>query len=259
MAAFADAQTLAGFDGSNYWDMTLDFPQRVYLKTGEDKELFPPVSEANMLTIVPGDEPSRDQGRYRLDVALRVITALAAECRRVVQFGCGKLLSGPPQIAENNLTLDEAASARLVTVRVAGNINRPSGLSYESPPALRVSLLYDQDTIQIEMLSLQATNVVSRTRYHLLAVSSTDDSLGDSMFSWRKYRPSEGELQAEVVRDGARHMGLVKDNGEVAAGRMLVPATPISGGRSVWLIVALVLIALLGAAAFLRSSKHAAG
>ena len=136
----ASADKLHGFDGENYWSMRLDSPVRVYPKPDKEGQSPPPLENSfNTLRVIPKAEVSHEQGRYQSDPGFNTISALAAECTRVVQFGFVPI-EGRPRVVGSDLVVTSAEGEVVVTAHLTGHPDQPAGLSYlvREAPAVTV-------------------------------------------------------------------------------------------------------------------------
>ncbi len=222
---FASADKLYGFDGEAYWSFRLDSPVRVYRKAGQDRELLPPENSFNTLHVISKAEAVQQRGRTKPDTVLVTMTALASECRQLVQFGVSHPLSQTPRVSGSELFITGSDGGGSVVAELGGDPGRPSGLSYSLPggKALRVMIDYATDTVRVTRLS--DTHLVAQMEYHLVFLEQAGEAPAPSVFSWQTYRADAGQLLAHVVRNGATFSAQIATNNTLRPVRKLVAAS----------------------------------
>ena len=226
--ALASADKLYGFDGEAYWCWQGNPPVRVFEKTDGHRGSGPPLDSFTTLHVIAKAEVLKGQGRYQPDAGFSASTALAAECREVVQFGFPYRLKGPPRLAGSELTFESAEDGTTVRALLDGDPHRPAGLSYALPTGkgFRLVLDYAVDTVDIARLS--GTNVTADIRYHLLAFRTEGRAQVPSFFSWQTHVPETVSVMAEVVTNGATFLARITPDKELLLEKMLVPAKPLT-------------------------------
>jgi hypothetical protein len=254
----ASADKLYGFDGEAYWSLRLDSPVRVYPRAGQDRELLPPENSFNTLHVISKAEAVQQRGRTKPDTVLVTMTALASECRRLVQFGVSYPLSQPPRVAGSELFVTGTDEGGSVVAELAGEPGRPSGLSYSLPggKVLRVRIDYATDTVRVSRLS--DTHLVAEMEYHLFFLEKEGEAPAPSVFSWQTYRADAGQLLAQVARNGATFSAQIATNNTLRPVRKLVAAsTDPSATRR--LIALLFVLAALGSGLLLFRAVRTRG
>jgi hypothetical protein len=226
--ALASADMLYGFDGEAYWCWQGNPPARVYAKTDGDRGSSPPLDSFTTLRVISRAEVLNGQGRYQPDGGFSNSSALAAECREVVQFGFPYPLKGPPRLAGSDVTFESAEDGAAVRAHLTGDPNRPARLSYSLPTGKGFRLLLDYAADTVDIARLSGTNVTADIRYHLLAARTGGGGQAPSFFSWPAHVPETGRVMAEVVTNGATFLARITPDKELLPEEMLVPAKSLT-------------------------------
>ncbi len=255
------AQTLEGFDGTNYWELSLNFPTKSYLleKTPGPRT---PIDMHNNLTLIPKDEPLRERGKYVLDPMLSSILERIGECRRVCQFGFSYPLSKSPEISSNSLILRSAGlptnMPNGIVVEVAGKMEHPDTLNYSAeppkglPPAYAVAVDYANDALVITRLSKRG-HKVNEVSYRILAVDAPAPGGLAKMLSWAFYKEDAGDITAEIVTDGFTRK---LDSETMRVGGITALPTPIVKKPASLIYVAIMLgVTVLGGLLLINYNK----
>ena len=253
------ADRLYGFDGDSYWEMTLNFPTRTYIKTADGADSFPPVDIVNRLTIIPKDESDREAGRYQTDVTLRTIKRLVMECRRVVQLGYSYPLAALPRVDTTNVILERGSSRQMDAGHFTGTQDHPEKFRFDTSPPYEVEMDYAKNTLIIDGFSQTENHGrVNQTRYQIITVETPNLFGKIGMFSWKTYKPQDGELATEMVKNGATHRAEITTNGSINLGTVVIPAKPLGfhSRSNITIIFFLIVTTAIGAVILLRSYKR---
>jgi hypothetical protein len=218
------ADTLQGFDGSNYWTFRLGNSIQIFrhMEGSAESAL---VKSLNQLTIIPLEEASREQGIYQADVTLEAIRTLLLECVNVVQFGYGGELAAPPA-AEDQRLLFRGPNVKGNEARVTGDLTLPDSLVYHSPgTSLAVELDYRENSLTLTRRHGKPSSII---RYRILAVEEFPAPVSREVFSWNYYKDQDraGEVLTTLLKDGATAMAELTEEGQVAAGKIIGAAVP---------------------------------
>ena len=64
----------------------------------------------------------------------------------------------------------------------------------------------------------------------------------DGAFSWKTYKPPDGELMAETVKSGAIHRAEITTNGSINVGAVSVPAKSLGVHSSSKIVIVFLII-----------------
>ncbi|MEI6780770.1 MAG: hypothetical protein WCQ21_07605, partial [Verrucomicrobiota bacterium] len=201
--ALASADILHGFDGEAYWRWQGNPPVRVFGTTDGRRGSGPPLDSYTTLHVISKSEVLKGRGLYQPDAGFSASTALAAECREVVQFGFPYRLKGPPRLAGSDVTFESAEDGTTVRAHLDGDPHRPAGLSYALPTGKGFRLLLDYAADTVDIARLSGTNVTADIRYHLLACRTDGRAQVPPFFSWQTHVTETVSVMAEVVTNGA--------------------------------------------------------
>ena len=226
--ALAFADILHGFDGESYWRWQGNPPVRVFGTTDGRRGSGPPLDSYTTLHVISKSEVLKGRGLYQPDAGFSASTALAAECREVVQFGFPYRLKGPPRLAGSDVTFESAEDGTTVRAHLDGDPHRPAGLSYALPTGKGFRLLLDYAADTVDIARLSGTNVTADIRYHLLACRTDGRAQVPPFFSWQTHVTETVSVMAEVVTNGATVLARVTPDKQLLLEKILVPAKPLT-------------------------------
>ena len=259
--ALAAADYLYGFDGRDYWYMTLSLDYQV---SAPDQPNGTPAFRGKgqakyKLTILPKAEVDADRKQGRdIPQNFHIVERYDLERERLTQFGFESPLDGLPQIQGARLVATEIipqGGRRKMTLDITGPPERPemlTGNASNSEP-YNVSLDYEHEGMEIDELSKYGPIPVTVSRYRILAWNTNAPPTKSAIYSWRNYQPGAPGVDSIIITNGVDHKVVASGNGQVVVGRALGPPPPLaSPWPRIQIVIGIVLVLGFLAVLFLR-------
>jgi hypothetical protein len=228
------ADTLTGFDGSNYWRLTLNSPIQLRSPAQMTNLDAPPTLSYNNLTIIPNTEVGRPDSDVKPTYQLLGIRGFMMECLSVVQLGFDRDLLSVRPIGVGTLGFQSSSNTGPVIVNSLGEAARPTELQYPAFSGITTTAILDHRKSMLTIKRSFNGSVSFEARYHLLAVGPAAFTVVDP-YSWQTYKNSATNLQPTLIHDGASFEARVTESNSIIVGKMLHPAVTRAKTRSVGL------------------------
>jgi hypothetical protein len=255
------ADTLTGFDGSNYWRLTLNNPIQLRSPAQMTNLGTPPTLSYNSLTIIPNTEVVRQNSDVKPTYQLLGIRGFMRECLSVIQLGFDRDLLSVRPIDVGTLGFHSTSNTGPVFVHLLGEAARPNELRYSPSSGSTTTAILDHRNNILRIQRSFNGRLSFDARYHLLAVGPASFTIVDP-YSWQTYKNSATNLQPTLVVDGSSFEARITESNSIIVGAMLhAPVTPAKT-RSVGLARAVVLsmfIALTIAAGIMCTKSFRGG
>lgn len=237
------ADELTGFDGDDYWSLSLNHPITFGSHSG-------PAKSINRLKIIP----KTDMGGYSEEAEPPPganIMWLAAEGYSVAQLGCRYRLRHAPVLHGELMSLDvDDARQRNLTGRIlsfAGTT--PTEIEYTSMlpgTVTRVELDPQRELMVITQRAAMGTErVLSRISYRLCSASLIEpEAATKAKLSWRAYYSSAGELRTIVSSNRVQHLAAVTNQHLILGPALVHP--PLAANMRLGTPRRFVVIAVIG-------------
>lgn len=234
------ADELCGFNGTEYWRLTLNKPAR-FGKPVFSADSKTVVDSINILTVIQKTHEQTQRASPGMSPHSHVM-GVAAEGLTVTQFGCPYPVRKAPTIHGDSLLIEVELSTTNAVL---------TGRMYEVESGLPRRIEYSQrqigETIVVELNPENDTMVLTRRAgsndgpvlcqigYRLLSVYSPvgEDEM-PQIVSYQRYLAGAGPVQAFVKSNAATYIGKLGTNGSVELEARLAehrgPAAPVSRG-----------------------------
>jgi hypothetical protein len=260
------ADYLYGFDGESYWSITRGLPFRSMPAGANGAVPMPPARAANSLILCSKAEVARQHRGGLSGEAIQSVLSLAAECKRLVQFGFPGDIDGRPRITGSEIVVKYAGQPPADALQFKGDPARPARLDRNGPERLRVLTDYQNDSIALAALAPGTNEIrLSEVVYRLHSYSIFSPALDAATFAWQTYREPEGELRGQIVENGElRRIEVPPDNipqtREIVKPRTAARGSPRSVALPRVLLLCLLAAPAVGLAAILlRLVRRSAG
>lgn len=232
--SFAHADTLQGFDGNEYWSLSLNYP--IQMLSARSRGGTVQTNKAlNRLRIVPRSELSADVGGATQYIPTVNIVELLHEGLLVSQFGCSRPLEGAPTSTDSWLQLSAEGSREPIRARQSNlspnglpkTIEYPSASGYDD---MLVELSQEDNTLTITRRA--RGRVYLKILYHILAVYQPQSPLNVSpLFSWKTYQGDAGPLEITLRTNHSDFVAGIGKDGEVEKKRALPTSVAFANVR----------------------------
>jgi hypothetical protein len=199
---FNQADTLQGFDGNEYWSLSLNNPIKMLsAKTGGG--IVQTNQSLNRLRIVPRSEVSADLGGTTPYIPTANLVGLLDEGLLVSQFGCSRTLERAPTTSTGGwLQLNVKGSTGPIRAKKSNLASNglPKSIEYPSPTgkgSILVELSQEEDTITITRGS--GGRVYTKIIYHIIAAYQPQSPRDlTPLFSWKAYQKDAGPVKVTL-------------------------------------------------------------
>lgn len=206
-------EQLYGFDGGQYWSLSLNLPVRT------------PTGSFNRLTVIPSREAAQTQKHFRSDIHFITVQETDKECLRVMQMGCPKPLRSAPRFLDDRLDL--GSSTGINDVSYVGSPDDPTEIDYIDAYNNRTSAFLDYGANLLTIRKSHSGTVFSEFRYRILETGKQPESQSKELCSWQTYRKTAGNLIGTLITNGATIKLEIDQSGTIKPTYTLVRPEPV--------------------------------
>lgn len=221
---FNQADTLQGFDGNEYWSLSLNNPIKM-LSAETRGGIVQTNQRLNRLRIVPRSEVSSDLGGTTPYIPTANLVGLLGEGLLVSQLGCSRTLERAPTSTGSWLLLSVEGSTEPIRAKesnLAPN-GLPKTIEYPSPTgkgSILVELSQEENTITITRRSGERD--YTKILYHILAAYQPQIPRDlTPLFSWKAYQRDAGPVKVTLRTNHSDFAAEIADEAKLEVKRPL--------------------------------------